>query len=483
MMTFEQGPTSSGDLTEWFDRSGTLTCSVSNDGVMSGAGCPGGGVGSFPRWDQVLDETSGGSNKRALMDDYYLYFDTTELIVKGGTNNIQQPNFFGTGQNDLFFYGTYTGGNTGTFTITINTATTFDWYEVSPGCDPCSGAGVSVGTAVSLNDGVSVSFGSTGGYTMGDQWIALAGAGSSTVVNGGQITLQLIDSANNNEVVFATGYTEFYNQVLGLSDGQWNNIFIGGLAYEGGGAGNGPNIDGGGNVGVGMGVGGSNTDGTYNTYLGDEAGQANETGSYNLFAGADAGQVQQASSDNVYLGSFAGSSDDSADNTAVGFLAEVANGQSTALGDRSAAKGAASTAVGYTAEADGSYSLAIGADAAHAVGDYSLALLDDSEADGDYSMAIGVSAIASGTNSIALGQSTHPHNNNSIVLGLDQTVGFGTDAGAGIDLDVTVAPNGGVINAGSAYWIGGTPGVTASGSSCSITAITGGIITGGACTP
>ena len=46
MMTFQQGPTSTGDLTRWFSRAGALMCSISNDGVMSGPGCPGGGSGS-----------------------------------------------------------------------------------------------------------------------------------------------------------------------------------------------------------------------------------------------------------------------------------------------------------------------------------------------------------------------------------------------------------------------------------------------------
>ena len=95
LMTFQQdaAPATTGNETEWRDKTGALQCWADANGQLN---CVGGFAG-FPRWDQVLDEVNGvGYDHQAEMYGYFLDFNNipqlglenaTQSICIGGMNS------------------------------------------------------------------------------------------------------------------------------------------------------------------------------------------------------------------------------------------------------------------------------------------------------------------------------------------------------------------------------------------------------------
>lgn len=82
--------------------------------------------------------------------------------------------FTGSGLNDATSGGSFTGTASAVYTIIIDgvsTANTFKWKKDSGSYT----TGVAItGTAQTLSDGVTVTFGATGGHTLSDQWTVAA---------------------------------------------------------------------------------------------------------------------------------------------------------------------------------------------------------------------------------------------------------------------------------------------------------------------
>ena len=93
---------------------------------------------------------------------------------------IETPIFTGAGQSTMTTGGTYGISTITLYRVTINddypTPNTFDWvYDVGGGWQT-GGSGINItGSAQSLSNGVTVTFGSTSGYTKGNSWDFKAG--------------------------------------------------------------------------------------------------------------------------------------------------------------------------------------------------------------------------------------------------------------------------------------------------------------------
>jgi hypothetical protein len=177
---------------------GQVLMDVNGDGNLSwqtpsggggGSGSPGGNTGS------IQYNTSG-----SFAGDNNLFWDSVIAKLGIGTNNLgdarvtvraltanpnQMGQFSGTGLNDATFSGTYTGPalTDDTFAVIIdstNNPNTFSWSSANG-----SGSNIPIsGGPQYLTDGISITFASTYGHTLGNQWTYHLGYSSTYSVNG-----------------------------------------------------------------------------------------------------------------------------------------------------------------------------------------------------------------------------------------------------------------------------------------------------------
>lgn len=96
-------------------------------------------------------------------------YDESNTSVLGNNVKLVYPlYFYGTGLNDLSSSGTYTGSVDKRYRIELDSATTFTWSSSEGGSQ--SGISFTAGNPVLIEDGVSVTFGSSSGYNLNDYW-------------------------------------------------------------------------------------------------------------------------------------------------------------------------------------------------------------------------------------------------------------------------------------------------------------------------
>lgn len=197
-----------------------------------------------------------------------------KLEVKVSSQN-PAPTFSGTGLNDMTTGGIYTGpaagDNFGVFIDSVGTPDTFTWFsDSSPNV---SGIPITGGPQA-LNKGVTVTFGSTTGHTLNDEWDS----------NPTAITPLLIKNAAGNSVVSVDNDGHFIIKGLLSVDSGDGSLFIG----TSGRAGHSPFSTGIFNVAIGAGALDQVLDGPQNVAIGFNALHSCISGGRNIGIGNSA---------------------------------------------------------------------------------------------------------------------------------------------------------------------------------------------------
>ncbi|MEI8223999.1 MAG: tail fiber domain-containing protein [bacterium] len=273
----------------------------------------GGGSGAFtgitgtPTEVAYFDALGNGTS-----DSTFTFNDSTKnlTVYKYTPPNINYGtvSFSGSGINDLTYTGTFVGGITTTYTISVDDdKDNFSWSSDQGG----SGSDHTPASGFPLNNGITIDLPSTG-YTQGDVWTFTITVTGSEV---GSVTTRklVLNGSNNNNAIglFAPqgNLVNSYNIFLPNDQGAPNTTLIndgaGNLSWgsiSGGGSGpfsvlNGDSIFSTGLSGTGL---NSNVGGSF--FVGQDAGRDATNATYSNFLGTNAGN----SATNAYFSNFFG---------------------------------------------------------------------------------------------------------------------------------------------------------------------------------
>lgn len=120
-------------------------------------------------------------------DDNDLYWTSKRYLGKFTTTGVNAVTFNGTGLNDATSGGTSTTNQVLTYVVEIDgtgSPNTFKWSD--SGGTTWNATNVSItGSAQTLNNGVTITFGSTTGHTLGDKWTFTTGVWNNTFADFG----------------------------------------------------------------------------------------------------------------------------------------------------------------------------------------------------------------------------------------------------------------------------------------------------------
>ena len=132
-------------------------------------------------------------------------------------------NFSGSGLNDCTSGGNYSDVNSSTFTIVIDGVSTVNTFKWKKGSGSYTN-GVSItGTAQTLSDGVTITFGATGGHTLADQWTIAAQTRTLPYDLEDAIRRQVVKSYNdiNNKTLGKTSISTKDGSANPIPDSEW----------------------------------------------------------------------------------------------------------------------------------------------------------------------------------------------------------------------------------------------------------------------
>ena len=253
---------------------------------------------------------------------------TPAYMLSVGSRTIGSVAYAGVGIDDATIGGTFTGVQTTTYIIQIDSQGG-DTYSVTKNGDTISSGNTITLGADTIDNGLTVTFGADTGHDLTDTW-------TFTVTVTGDVS---------SSSVYRTG-----SHFFGTQEITGSNLYLGNGSF----AGVTSSTD---NTFIGINAGMSATGGAENTYIGSGAGQSIVLGTSNSLFGKAAGGSLTSASGNTFIGSEAGN------NITSGASRVALTGTfSTAIGYRSAVGPTTNyaTAIGYAAGAPYDYSIAIG---------------------------------------------------------------------------------------------------------------------------
>jgi hypothetical protein len=223
---------------------------------------------------------------------------TAKLDIKLGATLSYNQTFDGAGLNDATYSGTYSGSTPNTIYVMIDGEGTPDTFSLYDANTDCTGSEVPITSPQSLCDGISITFDSDTGHTLGNVWI-YAITGEVTDINP---VLSISDVIGNN--YFTVNAVAHDSNFLGVGAGIGATSAIR-SNFLGPGAGSGA-------VGapesnfLGWNAGGSAGGTSNSNFLGTNAGRGATSAPYSNFFGSNAGYSATSAYSSNFIGTGAG---------------------------------------------------------------------------------------------------------------------------------------------------------------------------------